>query len=122
MTDTLNPTSVRDPTIDAEDMTMAIVPKALGTRSRVNNMFRASRLVCSATLAPPTNTAPRVVLALRFSPRIKRSMYSLIEEYRRAKSIRFWELVGVINVFWGHPCANQNHGGSVAGGRLELKI
>jgi hypothetical protein len=80
MTDTLNPTSERDPTIDEEDMTMAIVPKALGARSRVNSMFRASRLACSARLALPTNTAPRVVFTLRFSPCTNRSMYPLIEE------------------------------------------
>jgi hypothetical protein len=80
MTDTLNPTSERDPTIEAEDMTMAIVPKALGARSRVRSMFRAKRLACSARLAPPTNTAPRVVFALRFCPCRNLSIYPLAEE------------------------------------------
>ena len=77
MTETRSPTSVRDPTIDAEDITMAIVPKALGVRSRVNSMFRANRLACSPMLALPSSTAPRVVFALRLSPRINRSMYPL---------------------------------------------
>ena len=80
MTDTLNPTSVRDPTIDAEDMTMAMVPKALGARSRVKSMFRANRLACSPRLALPSSAAPRVVFALRLSPSINRSMYPLTRE------------------------------------------
>lgn len=59
---------------------MAIVPKALGARSRVNSMLRANRLACSVKLAPPSSTAPRVALALRFSPSRNRSMYPLTRE------------------------------------------
>ena len=50
------------------DRRIAMVPKALGARSRATIMFLPNRTACSATLAVPSEAPPRKTLARRLPP------------------------------------------------------
>ena len=66
----ITPTSERADTSEADDMTMAIAPKALGASSRANRIFLENLVTCSTKLPPPSQKPPRVALALRLDPTI----------------------------------------------------